>query len=177
MNTQINWQPTHLENEFVKLVPLAETDFEHLYQVASDPLIWEQHPNKDRYKKEVFQQFFDDAIKIKSAFLIIEKSSEKVIGSTRYYDYKADNSSIAIGYTFFAKAFWGGQFNRETKRLMIDYAFQFVDKIYFHIGAENIRSQKGTEKIGALKVNEVTTEKNGIQTVKFDYLIEKKKNK
>ena len=53
----MNLQPT-LENENVKLVPLQETDFERLYDVASDPLIWEQHPNKDRYKREIFQTFF-----------------------------------------------------------------------------------------------------------------------
>lgn len=169
---KINWQPTHLENELVKLIPLSETDFEALYQIASDPLIWEQHPNKDRYKREVFRTFFDDAIKSKGAFLIVEKSSNKAIGSTRYYD--ATNSSITIGYTFFGREFWGGQYNKATKKLMIDYAFQFVDKIHFHIGAENIRSQKGIEKLGAVKVNEYTDEKNGMKAIKFEYLIEKK---
>ncbi len=61
MLMKVNLQPT-LENEFVKIQPLQESDFERLYAVACDPLIWEQHPNKDRYKREVFENFFKGAI-------------------------------------------------------------------------------------------------------------------
>ena len=50
-----NWQPELLEDTILKIVPLIETDFDRLFEVASDPLIWEQHPTHDRYKKEVFQ--------------------------------------------------------------------------------------------------------------------------
>ena len=53
-----NFLQPFLENENVQLVPLQENDFEALYEVASDPLIWEQHPSKDRYKIEVFTTFF-----------------------------------------------------------------------------------------------------------------------
>jgi hypothetical protein len=45
---------TVLENEKYQLIPLQQGDFEALYKVASDPKVWEQHPNKDRYKREVF---------------------------------------------------------------------------------------------------------------------------
>ncbi|KAB2878593.1 GNAT family N-acetyltransferase [bacterium] len=133
--------PKILEDEILKIVPLIDRDFESLFEAASDPLIWEQHPTSDRYKREVFQLYFDEAISGKTAFLIIDKSTNKVIGSTRYYDYKPENSSIAIGYTFLARPYWGGLYNKSSKKLLIDYAFQFVDKIYFHIGANNIRSQ------------------------------------
>jgi hypothetical protein len=66
-------QPKILEDELVRIVPLIETDFERLFAVAADPLIWELHPNKDRYKKEVFQSFFDDAVASKTAFFIFTK--------------------------------------------------------------------------------------------------------
>jgi hypothetical protein len=46
-------QPLHLKNELVALTPLLAEHFNELYLVAADPLIWEQHPNPDRYKKEV----------------------------------------------------------------------------------------------------------------------------
>ena len=46
-----------LESHKVRLVPLQESDFERLYQVASDPLVWEQHPNKNRFEREVFKIF------------------------------------------------------------------------------------------------------------------------
>ena len=171
--TNINWQPENLEDNLIKLKQLTELDFDRIFAVAADPLIWEQHPTKDRYKKEVFQLFFDSAVASGSAFLMLDKLSGKIIGSTRYYDYKPDNSSIAIGYTFLAKEYWGGLYNKSSKKLLLDYAFQFVDKVYFHIGPTNIRSQLGTLKIGATKVNEVEIDHNGQNQLHYEYLIQK----
>lgn len=170
---KINWQPENLENELVKIVPLLESDYNKLYDVASDPLIWEQHPAKDRYKKEIFQLFFDGAVLGKTAFLIVEKKTGNIIGSTRYYDYKPDNSSIAIGYTFLAKDYWGGSFNKLTKKLLLEYAFKFVNKVYFHIGTTNIRSQMAIKKIGAEKIGEINFENNGQQLPHYEYIIQK----
>jgi len=170
---KINWQPENLENELVKIVPLLESDYNKLYDVASDPLIWEQHPVKDRYKKEIFQLFFDGAVLGKTAFLIVEKKTGNIIGSTRYYDYKPDNSSIAIGYTFLAKDYWGGSFNKSTKKLLLEYAFKFVNKVYFHIGTTNIRSQMAIKKIGAEKTGEINFENNGQQLPHYEYIIQK----
>lgn len=171
--TTENWQPEYLEDNILKIVPLVETDFDRLFEIAADPLIWEQHPIKDRYKKEVFQLYFDGAVKGKTAFLIIDKSTDKIIGSTRYYDYNPENSSIAIGYTFLSKSYWGGVYNKSSKRLLIEYAFQFVDKIYFHIGSTNIRSQLATIKIGASKIGEVDFDHYGQKMLHFEYLISK----
>lgn len=171
--TQINWQPSHLENDILKLVPLTGKDFEVLFAVASDPLIWEQHPSNDRYKREVFQLFFDLAVAGNMAFLIIDKATGDIIGSTRYYDYKPENQSIAIGYTFLARKYWGGQYNQSCKKILLDYAFQFVDKVYFHVGATNIRSQLAIQKTGAVKVNEVDFDHYGSKVLHFEYVINK----
>ncbi len=150
----MNVQAT-LENENVKLVPLNPNDFEELFSVASDPKIWEQHPNKDRYQRELFEKFFQGAIESKGAFKIMDKSSNEVAGSTRFYDYNPKENSIFIGYTFYATKFWGSKLNPQVKKLMLDYIFQFVDKVNFHVGKDNIRSQKAMEKLGAKKVDEV----------------------
>lgn len=150
----MNIQPT-LENDFVQLIPLQNTDFEQLFAVASDPKIWEQHPNKDRYKREVFENFFQCAMESGGAFKIIEKNTGEIAGSTRFYDYNAEDNSIFIGYTFYATKFWGSKLNPQVKKLMLDYIFQFVDKVNFHVGKDNIRSQKAMEKLGANKVDEV----------------------
>lgn len=170
-STQINWQPAHLESEYVKLVPLQESDFEALFAVASDPLIWEQHPAWDRYKREVFQTFFDKALATGSAFGIYDKSTGELIGSTRYYDYKPEESSVAVGYTFFARKYWGGKFNQSGKKLVIDYALQFVENICFHIAPNNIRSQQAIMKIGAVKHREYHLEEFGSQSLHFEFLI------
>lgn len=169
----MNLQPEQLENETVRLIPLTTNDFGALYSVASDPMIWEQHPATDRYKKDVFQNFFDGAVKSRSAFLVVDKKSGKVIGSTRFYDYNSDRSSIAIGYTFLAKEYWGGQYNQAAKRLLLDYAFQFVESVFFHIGSENLRSQKAILKLGAIKVKEMDMDFNGKILPHHEYLISK----
>ena len=170
----MNLQPV-LENEIVKLVPLKESDFEALYQVASDPLIWEQHPNKNRYQREVFQNFFDGAMESQGAFIIIDKKSNQVIGSTRFYDLNASEKSVLIGYTFYGRDFWGSTYNPSVKKLMLDYAFEFVDDVYFHIGAGNIRSQKAIERLGAKKVREMEVAYHGEpEKLNFEYAIKKK---
>lgn len=146
---------TILENENVKLIPLWEDDFERLYEVASDPKIWEQHPNKDRYQREVFKNFFKGALESKGAFMILDKSSNEIAGSTRFYDFDEEENSIFIGYTFYGTKFWGSKLNPQVKKLMVDYIFQFVDKVNFHVGADNIRSQKAMERLGAVKKGEI----------------------
>ena len=149
----INIQPT-LENEKVILQPLAEDDFESLYKAASDPEIWEQHPNKDRWKKEVFRTFFKGAMLSKGAFKITDKQTGKIIGSSRYYDHNEEDSSIFIGYTFYTTATWGTGINKMVKTLMLDHILQFVNKVYFHIGSNNMRSQIAISRIGAVKIGE-----------------------
>jgi RimJ/RimL family protein N-acetyltransferase len=96
-----------LENEKISLIPLAESDFEQLYTVASDPKIWAQHPNKDRWKREIFETFFKGATNSQGAYKMIQKTTGKVIGSTRFYDYSEEEHSIFIGYTFYAIEAWG----------------------------------------------------------------------
>ncbi|MBM3456677.1 MAG: GNAT family N-acetyltransferase [Bacteroidetes bacterium] len=149
----MNLQPTHLHNALVSLRPLSVIDFESLYAVASDPLIWEQHPNPDRYKRDVFQNYFKGAVESGGAFIVLDQH-EQVIGSTRFYDFDPAKSEIKIGYTFFARSCWGQDFNRSTKLLMLSYAFEFVNRVLFHVGASNIRSQKAMEKLGAIKIGE-----------------------
>ena len=143
-----------LENEEFQLIPLQQGDFESLYEVASDPKVWEQHPNKDRYKREVFENFFTGAMESKGAFKIMEKATGDVLGSSRYYDFNEEDNHIFIGYTFYGTKSWGKGINPQVKKLMLDYIFQFVDKVHFHIGKENFRSQKALERLGGQKIAE-----------------------
>src|SRR5579884_135988 len=118
-------QPT-LTGELVELRPLRRDDFEALYAAASDPLIWEQHPENTRYKREIFQKFFDTGMESGGAFAVFDRSTGRMIGSTRYWNYKPEESEIEIGWTFLERAYWGGAYNAEMKRLMLDHAFRFV---------------------------------------------------
>jgi N-acetyltransferase len=165
---EVNLKPI-LENEDLILHPLQDSDLELLYRVASDPKIWEQHPNQDRWKKDIFRTFFEGAIQSNSAFKIVEKATGKTIGSTRFYDYDQDAGSIFIGYTFYGVAYWGKGINLKVKTIMLDYIFQFVNDVYFHIGAGNIRSQIAIGRLGAEKIGEQTVEYFG-EEAKLNYV-------
>lgn len=167
----MNLQPQHLQNDQVTLVPLAADDFERLYAVACDPLIWEQHPNRNRYQELVFRTYFEGALASGGAFIICDTATSQPIGSTRFYDFDADKREVLIGYTFFARSHWGTTYNRATKTLMLDYAFQFVDKVIFHIGALNTRSQIAIGRLGAVKVGEEPIEYYG-ETPQLNFVYE-----
>jgi N-acetyltransferase len=148
--TRVELQPT-LEGSLVRLRPLREDDWDALFAVASDPLIWEQHPESDRYTSQVFRRYFQGALDSGGAFIVLDAKTGEVIGSTRYHGYDPEKREIEIGWTFLARAYWGGVYNREMKELLLRHAFQFVDSVVFLIGPQNIRSQRGTEKIGAVR--------------------------
>jgi RimJ/RimL family protein N-acetyltransferase len=150
----MNLQPAHLKNDIVWLEPLKQEHFEELYLVASDPLIWEQHPNPDRYKLDAFTNYFKGAMESGGAFIIRDTLSGKALGSSRYCAYDAANKEIQIGYTFFSRECWGRSINKAVKKLMLTHAFNDVDKVAFYVGANNIRSQKAMEAIGGIKVRE-----------------------
>jgi len=141
-------QPT-LRGSLIELRPLRLDDYDALFQAASDPLIWAQHPENDRYQPEVFRKFFELAMASKGALVVIDLQSGRIIGSSRYWDYSPERSDVEIGWTFLERAFWGGQYNRELKSLMLNHAFGFVDRVLFVVGETNLRSQKALEKIGA----------------------------
>jgi RimJ/RimL family protein N-acetyltransferase len=138
-----------LRGQLLHLRPLRNDDFDALFAVAADPLIWEQHPARDRYQPDVFRAFFDEAIASGGALIATDSRDGRVIGGSRYHGYNAEQSEIEIGWTFLARAYWGGKYNGEMKELMLRHAFTFVERVIFLIGAENYRSQRAVEKIGA----------------------------
>ena len=144
-------QPT-LRGELLELRPLRAEDYQDLYSVAADPLIWEQHPASDRYKEEVFKEFFREALESGGALIAIDAQDGRVIGSSRFHAYDGEGSEIEIGWTFLARSHWGGVYNREMKRLMLGHAFRFVENVIFLVGPRNLRSQRAVEKIGGVLV-------------------------
>jgi RimJ/RimL family protein N-acetyltransferase len=170
---EFDLQPT-LESPAALLKPLQQEDFEALYKTASDAKIWEQHPNKDRWQREVFLNYFQGAIESKGALLIIDQASGEIAGCTRFYNYNETEKSILIGYTFYAVKFWGKGLNPAVKRLMMDYIFQFVDKVHFHIGATNFRSQVAIQRLGATKIGEESVAYYG-ETSKLNFVYEIRK--
>ena len=151
----VNLQP-NLKGELLELRPVTPGDWDDLFAVASDSLIWEQHPESNHYTEEIFKVFFREALDSGGGLVVIDRATQEIIGSTRFYGYDPETSEIEIGWTFLAREYWGGQYNREMKSLMLNHAFKFVENVVFLIGEKNIRSQKAIEKIGAIRVGIVT---------------------
>ena len=124
-------------------------------------MIWEQHPARNRYDEQVFREFFQEALESRGAFVVIDRNTQGIIGSSRYFGYVPGESEIEIGWTFLARAYWGGEYNREMKRLMLEHAFQFVDRAVFLVGPENLRSRRALEKIGAIYTGRRLTDRHG----------------
>ena len=141
-----------LQGELLALRPLRPEDFHDLYAVASDPLIWEQHPIRNRCQEEVFKGFFREALESGGALIAIDSKDGQVIGSSRFHGYDREKSEIEVGWTFLAKSHWGGIYNGEMKRLMLRHAFKFVNSVIFLVGPRNLRSQRAVEKIGGVRV-------------------------
>jgi N-acetyltransferase len=151
-----DFQPT-LADDLIALRPARPEDFEALFAVASDREIWAIHPAHDRWQAPVFRAFLDAAFADEGGLVAIERASGAVIGFSRYSMQRAGVQEVEIGWTFLARRCWGGRFNGAMKRLMIDHALRFVDRVIFQVGEANLRSRRAVEKIGGLLTDRTET--------------------
>jgi len=143
----LNLQPT-LTGQRIAMRPLKPQDFDDLFAVASDPLIWSQHPDPSRGTREGFPSFFEGAMRSKSCLVVVDAARQALIGCSRYSNY-VPSQRIEIGYTFLARSYWGGAVNAEMKRLMLRHAFTDVQAVQFTVAEGNLRSRRAVEKLGA----------------------------
>jgi RimJ/RimL family protein N-acetyltransferase len=173
MSGVFSFQP-FINNQNISIRPIVETDFYELFLFASDKYLWVGHPAKDRYKKVEFIKWFESAITSKATVVFIDNITDKPIGSSRFYTIDSAPNDISIGYTFLARSYWGGKANLEIKKLMLDYAFNYFDCVWFHIAPSNIRSQKATQKIGGVFSHEEIANISGKPDNWLFYKIDKK---
>jgi ABC-type lipoprotein export system ATPase subunit/RimJ/RimL family protein N-acetyltransferase len=141
----------HLVGELLEVRPLAAADLERLYDVARDPLLWELHPERNRWQRERFEAFFVEALASGGSLAVVDRADGRVIGSSRYHDYDEEHREVEIGWTFLARSHWGGLYNAELKHLMLEHAFRYVDSVVFLVASENLRSRRAVEKLGAVE--------------------------
>jgi len=163
---RFDYQPV-LKSDLIELRPLRPDDFDALYAVASDPLVWEQHPDNNRHQLPVFQELFRESLASGGALVAVDPKTREVIGSSRFYDYNEGKREVEIGWTFLARAYWGGQYNGAMKQLMLRHAFRFVDTVVFLVGPQNRRSQRAVEKIGGVRTG-VRLNNKGRQSVVYE---------
>ncbi len=157
-----------LENDLILLRPLGLSDYDQLFEAASDPLIWETHPQPDRFKADVFKHFFDEAKNSNGALVVIDKKTSRIIGVTGYYDLKENPSSLTIGFTFLERKYWGGFYNAAVKKLLVNYALKLVNAVYFQVGVDNLRARKSLEKLGAIKTGEQEVRVSPTRSIRFN---------
>ena len=141
-----------LKGDLLELRPLRPEDFQSLFAVAADPLIWEQHPAKDRHREERFRTFFREAVECGGTLIAIDTRDGRIVGSSRFHAYNEERSEVEVGWTFLARSHWGGTYNGELKRLMLQHAFRFVERVVLLVDPHNHRSQRAVEKIGGVRV-------------------------
>lgn len=140
-------QPT-LTGAALLLRPLVEGDREALFSVASDRALWALHPAHDRWQRPVFDALFDEALAHGGALAVTERASGRIIGSSQFRPSQMVPGAMEIGWTFLARAYWGGGANREMKRLMLAHALAQVERCVFRVAESNLRSRRAMEKIG-----------------------------
>ncbi len=173
MPESFNFLPV-LEGASITIRPATAADFEPLYSAASDPEIWTLHPDPERYKRDVFERnFFAPAIAGTGALVVVDRETQSLIGSSRFYEWNSAAEEICIGYTFLARSHWGGDYNREMKGLMLQHAFQFSRRVWIHIGIDNFRSRKAMEKIGGKLSHTEFRNQGGRQVENCYYFIDR----
>ena len=166
-----NWQPT-LRGEHVQLRPIRADDLDALHAAAADPLVWEQHSERNRHERPVFERFFAGALECGGGLVALDAAGQ-VIGSSRYYDWDPSDRSVVIGYTFLARSHWGNGTNREMKRLMLDHAFRWAKTAWFHVSPGNVRSQRALERIGARLDRQQDVSVGGTMSPRMIYRIDR----
>lgn len=144
-----------LENDYVLLRPLVPEDYEMLLEYSeNEPDIWRFNAfganNRDNLKK-----YIDTALKNKNAeteypFVVVDKATGKVIGSTRYYSISTMYNTLEIGYTWYGKKYQGTAVNKNCKYLLLEFAFENlgVERVGFKANKDNYRSINAMKSIG-----------------------------
>lgn len=141
-------QPT-LHGPTLTLRPATPDDHTGLHAIGRDPLVWAQHPARDRWQEAAFRRFVDEGLESGGMLVAIDRASGRLVGTSRFSTEFALADEVEIGWTFVARDLWGGPTNREMKHLMVRHAFTHHPTVIFRIGAENHRSRRAVEKIGA----------------------------
>lgn len=137
-----------LNGATLSLRQMQANDWDAVYAEASKPALWAGHPATDRWQEPAFRAIFEGGLaNPDGCYVIHQKDRDAVVGITRYYG--TTDTETRIGYTFVALDLWGTGVNAELKKLMLDHAFTALERVYFDIGAENWRSRKAVEKLGA----------------------------
>lgn len=146
-----------LENENVLLLPFENERNIELKEIIFDDEIWKYMGMYVRNGTE-FEHYIKNTLKQKAdgicyPFLIIDKATNKVAGSTRYGYLNLASQKCEIGWTWYGKEFQGTGLNKACKYELLNFGFENIQfkRIQFSADFENKKSQRAIEKLGAVK--------------------------
>lgn len=144
-----------LEGEKVKLIPLENSHKDEILKAASDGKLWELWFTSVPSSKSI-DNYIAHAVKqrqkgIEYPFVVIDKKSGELIGSTRYYNIQPEHRRLEIGYTWYAKNHQRTGVNTESKLLLLQYAFEDLNciAVQFMTNWHNLRSREAIKRLGA----------------------------
>ena len=144
-----------LEDDFVLLRPLQESDVENLLEISiNEPDTWNFSLVRANGKENLIQ-YIQLALKAKEygtefPFIVFDKKSGKYAGSTRFYDINLTFKTLQLGYTWYGKDFRGTGLNKHCKFLLLQFAFETlgVERVEFRADNNNQRSIAAMKSIG-----------------------------
>ena len=146
---------TSLPGRHVVLEPLGRQHRAALAEVIRDGELWAiqetyvPHPDQlDAFFAEADERF---AAQDELPFVIVDRTTNAVVGSTRFMHIDREHRSVEIGFTFIARAWQGTQVNRESKYLLLKHAFESwrCIRVQLLADARNERSRRAITRIGA----------------------------
>ena len=148
-------QNTTLEDDFVLLRPLLESDLENLLEISlNEPETWEYSLVRAN-GRENLENYIKIALKAKDSktefpFIVFDKKSGKYAGSTRFYDIQLPFKTLQLGYTWYGKDFRGTGLNKHCKFLLLQFAFETLgmERVEFRADNNNQRSIAAMKSIG-----------------------------
>lgn len=144
-----------LENDVVRLSPLHHHDIDQLLPFSEQqPELWKYslQPADGLENLKTYISFALSGRKEETAypFIVFDKRSQQIAGSTRFYDFQKTHNTVQLGYTWYGKEFQGTGLNKQCKMLMLEFAFEKlgIDRVEFRADANNARSIAAMKSIG-----------------------------
>jgi RimJ/RimL family protein N-acetyltransferase len=148
--------PISLEGKLVRLLPLEEKNFDELHAAATDKRIWEFYTG-DWSVRETFDRVYNGSLKQRGKgheypFVIVLKSTGKIIGSTRFLDIVNYDKRLEIGGTWMMHSYWKTAVNPDCKLALLTFSFETLKakRVQLKTQHDNIRSRKAIAKIGGV---------------------------
>ncbi|MEP6932094.1 MAG: GNAT family protein [Flavobacterium sp.] len=157
MKSKILQSDIILENEKALLIPFENERNTELKTIIFDDEIWKYMGVYVRNDID-FENYIESTLKQKAdgicyPFLVIDKATNKVAGSTRYGYLNHTSQKCEIGWTWYCAAFQGTGLNKACKFELLNFGFENIQfkRIQFSADLENGKSQRAIERLGAIK--------------------------